>query len=75
MRSIQPGNKAELDYVLAIPLCFCKPGTADTIITNIKFNNFDFNSLDYTVDRYTLSSAGGYADDKYLIFKNNRITV
>lgn len=75
MRSIQPGNKAELDYILAIPLCFCKPGTADTILTNIKFNNFDFNSLDYTIDRYTLSSAGGYADDKYLIFKNNRITV
>ena len=75
MRSIQPGNKAELDYILAIPLCFCKPETADTILRNIKFNNFDFNSLDYTIDRYTLSSAGGYADDKYLIFKNNRITV
>ena len=75
MRSIQPGNKAELDYILAIPLCFCRPGTADSILRNIKFNNFDFNSLDYTIDRYTLSSAGGYADDKYLIFKNNRITV
>jgi len=75
MRSIQPSNKAELDYILAIPLCFCKPGTADTILTNIKFSDFDFTSLDYTIDRYTLSSAGEYADDKYLIFKNNRITV
>lgn len=75
MRSIQSGQKSELGYVLAVPLCFCMPGAADTILTNIKFNGFNFKDIDYSVDRYTLSSAAGYASDKYLIFKNNRITV
>ena len=75
MRSIQSGQKAQLGYVLAIPLCFCKPGTADKIITNIKFNGFNFSQLDYTVDRFTLTSLSGYSNDKYLIFKDNRITV
>jgi hypothetical protein len=75
MRSIQSGQKQQLGYILAIPLCFCKVGTADTILLNIKHNPFDFTQLDYTIDRYTITSAAGYASDKYLIFKNNRITV
>jgi hypothetical protein len=75
MRSIQDGQKAQLGYVLAVPLCFCKPGTADTILKNIKFNGFDFSQLDYTIDRYTITSLSGYSNDKYLIFKDNRITV
>jgi hypothetical protein len=75
MRSIQLGQKQQLGYVLAIPLCFCKVGTADTILLNIKHSPFDFTQLDYTIDRYTITSAAGYASDKYLIFKNNRITV
>jgi hypothetical protein len=75
MRSIQAGQKQQLGYILAVPLCFCKVGTADTILLNIKHNPFDFTQLDYTVDRYTITSAAGYASDKYLIFKNNRITV
>lgn len=75
MRSIPSGQKQQLGYTLSIPLCFCKPGTADTIITNIKFSGFDFKSLDYTVDRYIIDSVTGETGDKYLVFKNDRITV
>jgi hypothetical protein len=75
MRSIQASQKEQLGYLLAVPLCFCKVGTADTIILNIKFNKFDFAQFDYTIDRFTLSSAAGYNDDKYLVFKNNRTTI
>jgi hypothetical protein len=80
MRSIGSGQKEELGYTLAIPLCFCKPGTADTIITAIKLSGFDFKAIDYTIDRYTinavLNSQGDVVyDDKYLVFKNDRITV
>jgi len=75
MRSIPAGQKQQLGYILAIPLCFCKVGTADTILLNIKHSGFDFTKIDYTIDRYTITSAAGYTDDKYLIFKNNRITV
>jgi len=75
MRTIQSGQKQQLGYVLAVPLCFCKVGTADTILLNIKHDPFDFTQLDYTIDRYTITSAAGYTSDKYLVFKNNRITV
>jgi len=75
MRSIPSGSKAQLGYVLALPLCFCKPGTADDIITNIKFNGFDFKVIDYTIDRFIINAVTGNINDKYLVFRNDRITV
>ena len=75
MRSIQPGTKRELGFTLAVPLCFCKPGTADDIILNIKYSGFDFKVLDYTADRYIIDAVEGSSGDKYLVFRNDRITV
>jgi hypothetical protein len=75
MRSIPDGSKKQLGYTLAVPLCFCKPGTADTILLNIKFSGFDFKDIDYTVDRYIIDSVTGQDSDKYLVFRNDRITV
>lgn len=75
MRSIPQGQKAELDYVLAVPLCFCKPGESSTIALNIKHSGFDFKTIDYTIDRYIIDSVTGYVGTKYLVFKNDRITV
>ena len=76
MRSIQSGQKEQLGYILAIPLCFCKIGTSSTILLNIKnYSTFDFKTLDFTVDRFTLTSLAGYTSDKYLVFRNDRITV
>ncbi len=75
MRSIQPGSKQELDYQTALPICYCKIGGADDIILNIKYSGFDFKSLEYTVDRYTIDSVEDYTRDKYLVFRNDRITI
>jgi len=75
MRSIPQGSKKQLGYTLAVPLCFCKPGAADTILLNIKFSGFDFKNIDYTVDRYIIDSVTGQDSDKYLVFRNDRITV
>jgi hypothetical protein len=71
MRSIQPGQKQQLGFKLAVPLCYCKPGTADDIMINIKYSGFDFKLLDYTADRYIIDSVTGYSNDKYLVFKNH----
>jgi hypothetical protein len=79
MRSIQPGTKKELDFQLAVPLCYCKVGAADDIILNIKnyvnTTDFTFNLLDYTADRYIIDSVEGLTADKYLVFRNDRITI
>ena len=75
MRTIQDGEVQELDYVTAIPLCYCKPGKADDILLNIKNRAFDFKQLDYVIDRYIIDSVTGYAADKYIVFKNDRTTI
>jgi hypothetical protein len=75
MRSIQEDSYVELDYVAAIPLCYCKPGAADDILLNIKNSQFDFKLLDYTIDRYIIDSVDGYYEDKYLVFKNDRTQI
>lgn len=75
MRSIQTGEVQELDYVKAVPLCYCKPGTADDILLNIKNRNFDFKQIDFVIDRYIIDSVTGYSADKYIAFKNDRTTI
>jgi hypothetical protein len=75
MRSIPLGEKQELGFTLAVPLCYCKVGTAADIVLNIKHSGFDFKLLDYTADRYIIDSVTGDASDKYLVFRNDRITV
>jgi hypothetical protein len=75
MRSIPSGQKSEPGYVLCVPLCYCKPGTSSKIVTNIQYSGFDFKTIDYTVDRFTISAVTGYSSDKYLVFRDDRITV
>jgi len=75
MRSIQPGTKEELGFVLAVPICYCKAGTSADIVLNITHSGFDFKTLDYTADRYIIDAVDDLSIDKYLIFRNDRITV
>lgn len=75
MRSIQEGQIRELDYITAVPLCFCNPGFGDDILLNVQNKNFDFSQLDYVVDRYIIDSVTGYTADKYIMFKNDGITI
>lgn len=75
MRSIQNGQVQELDYVPAVPLCYCKPGMADDIVLNIKNRDFDFTQIDYVIDRYIIDSVTGYSADKYIVFRNDRTTI
>jgi hypothetical protein len=75
MRSIQPGTKEELGFVLAVPICYCKAGASADILLNIAHSGFDFKTLDYTADRYIIDTIDNLSIDKYLIFRNDRITV
>jgi hypothetical protein len=78
MRSFQD-NRQELGFVLALPLCFCKPDMAYNVVLNLKnyiqTNQFDFKNLDYTIDRYIIDSVTGYGNDKYLVFKDQEATI
>lgn len=79
MSSIQPNKRQPIGFSLAVPLCYCKAGTSAAIVANIKnymtTTGFAFNEIDYTVDRYVIDEVSDEKGAKYLIFKNNRITI
>lgn len=75
MRSIQADSYAEPGFVSAIPICYCRPQTAnddmnpaDQVILNIKNDGFDFKTVDFEADRYLIDSIDGILQDQYIAF-------
>ena len=69
MRTPQVGLQ-ELDYIPAIPLCYCKPGYAADIIRNLNGSNFDPKKLNYDIDRYIVKSANDKENETFILFAN-----
>lgn len=74
MRTAQNGFQ-QLDYVSAIPVCYCKPGTADDIILKLKNNGFDFSQIDFDIDRYIVQRTKNKSDEQYILFANYQFNV
>jgi hypothetical protein len=70
MRTPQENNIEALGYTPAIVLTYCKPGTANNILLNIKNSNFDFTQINFTIDRYIIDSTKGNSDEQYILFAN-----
>jgi hypothetical protein len=70
MRTPQSAGTQEAGFTLAIPLCYCKPGKSAEVLTNIKNSNFNFQSLDVTIDRYVVDSTSGNSAEQYILFAN-----
>lgn len=68
MRSIQSDNFVETGYVKSLILCYLRPGFSESVISRIKSVNYDFKSIDFTVDRYVIDILDGQIEDKYLAF-------
>lgn len=75
MRTSQDGNIEEIDYVLAMPLCYCKPGTAQLIKENIENAGFDFKTIDYEIDRYIIDSLPDSQQERFVLFANYKFNV
>jgi hypothetical protein len=74
MRTAQAGFE-ELDYVTAIPICYCKPGYATDIINNIKNYGFDPKTINYDIDRYIVKRTENSDVEKYVLFANYQFNV
>ena len=74
MRTAQTGFE-ELDYVTAIPICYCKPGESATIINNIKNYGFDPRIINYDIDRYIVKQTENSDIEKYIMFANYQFNV
>ena len=74
MRTAQAGFE-ELDYVTAIPICYCKPGTSADIINNIKNYGFDPKIINYDIDRYIVKQTENSDVEKFVLFANYQFNV
>jgi len=74
MRTAQTGFE-ELDYVTAIPICFCKPGMSTDIIKNIKNYGFDPKTINYDIDRYVVKRTENSDVEKFVLFANYQFNV
>lgn len=75
MSTAQGSGVQELGYVTAVPLCYCKPGTAAQILLNITNSGFDFKNLDFEIDRYIVDATAGNSDEQYIAFGNYQYNV
>lgn len=75
MRTAQEGGVAELGYIMALPLCFCKEGESAQIRLNILNSNFDFKTLDLEIDRYIIDTTTGLTQDQYIKFGDYQFNV
>ena len=75
MRSSQEEFGNELDYVTAMPLCYVKPGTAETVIENIINSAFDFKQLQYDIDRYIVDRTEELDQEQFIVFGNYKLNV
>lgn len=75
MRTQQNFGEGELGFVTAVPLCYCKPGTSQNIVLNIKNSEFDFKTIEFEADRYIIDSTEGNSEEQYILFGNKQINV
>lgn len=68
MRTPQTAGEQETGFVLAIPLCYCKPGTSNEIMITLRNRAYDFKKLDIEIDRYVIDSVVGNSNDQYILF-------
>ena len=48
---------APLGYVMAVPICYCKPGTSALVKKRIQDKSLNFRNIAFTIDRYQVSKS------------------
>jgi hypothetical protein len=79
MRSINLSTNQKPGFVLGVPLCYCKVGKSKDIVLNInnyiKNSDFNFNNIDFTVDRYIVDIVSPDTGNKYIVYNNERTII
>jgi hypothetical protein len=57
MKTTQAGDLAPIGYTMAVPICYCKPGTSSLIKKRIQDKNLNFKNIAFTIDRYVVSNS------------------
>ena len=78
MRTAQTSNGVPLGYVMAVPICYCKPGKSALIKKRISDKSINFKNIQFTINKYQVgnslvSPATFDGDGSTLIFELNEI--
>ena len=57
MKTTQSGDLAPLGYVMAVPICYCRPGTSGLAKKRIEDKQLNFKNIAFTIDRYVVSKS------------------
>ena len=57
MKTTQSGGLAPLGYVMAVPICYCKPGTSALVKKRIEDKALNFKNIAFTIDKYVVSNS------------------
>ena len=57
MKTTQAGDLAPLGYVMAVPICYCKPGTSALIKKRIQDKGLEFKNISFIIDRYVINKS------------------
>jgi len=57
MKTTQVGGLAPLGYVMAVPICYCKPGTSALVKKRIQDKSLNFRNIAFTIDRYQVNKS------------------
>ena len=57
MKTTQAGDLAPLGYVMAVPICYCKPGTSALVKKRIDDKQLNFKNISFIIDRYIVSKS------------------
>lgn len=66
MRTAQPGEYQNLNYISVVPLCYTTTGNSSRIISRIKQSGFNFNQFDFEIDRIIIENSLDQPSTKYL---------
>ena len=57
MRTAQTSSGVPLGYTMAVPICFCKPGTSALIKKRITDKELNFKNIHFIIDRYQVGNS------------------
>lgn len=67
-KTIQNNSNSLTGYIPFVPICYCLPGKSSIILKKIKDSKFQFNKINFDIDRILVERFTG--DTQYLLFKN-----
>tara|TARA_B100001063_G_C16726968_1_gene537001 strand:- start:849 stop:1559 length:711 start_codon:yes stop_codon:yes gene_type:complete len=57
MKTTQAEDLAPLGYVMAVPICYCKPGKSGLVKKRIEDKKLEFKNIKFTIDRYIVTKS------------------